>query len=251
MFFSGPNSPCPWFLPRPCPHPYTCLLTISDTSENINLILMLARVVALVAFIQLIAASALTFNLPAKEKACFYIFTLQPRTQVSYYFAVQLGGDFDVDYMIKSPTGRVVYQDTKQRQGNFVFDAETVGEYEFCFLNEMSTFAEKVVDFEIKHDSANQNQYKALMPEPSNQKPQRHVEGMKRTADEIDRQLDELKYALQYYKTRNNRNQATVRSTESRIYYFSILEVLLMVGMAVLQISIVQYFFKGSRKQLV
>ena len=56
---------------------------------------------------------------------------------------------------------------------------------------------------------------------------------------------------MQYYKTRNNRNQATVVSTESRIYYFSIFEVLLMVGMGFLQITIVQLFFRGSRKQLV
>lgn len=38
---------------------------------------------------------------------------------------------------------------TKERQGDFVFTAQSVGEYQFCFNNEMSTFAEKMVDFEI------------------------------------------------------------------------------------------------------
>lgn len=37
----------------------------------------------------------------------------------------------------------------KERQGDFVFTASDVGEYRFCFNNQMSTFAEKVVDFEI------------------------------------------------------------------------------------------------------
>ena len=74
---------------------------------------------------------------------------------------------------------------------------------------------------------------------------------MQTTIDRIDAQLDGLYKAMQYYKTRNNRNQATVVSTESRIYYFSIFEVLLMVGMGFLQITIVQLFFRGSRKQLV
>ena len=37
----------------------------------------------------------------------------------------------------------------KERQGDFVFTANEVGEYRFCFNNEMSTFAEKLVDFEI------------------------------------------------------------------------------------------------------
>ena len=212
---------------------------------------MLARSIALFALFQLIAASALTFNLPAKEDACFYIFTEKPDTQVSYYFAVQQGGSFDVDYTIKNPLGNIIASETKQRQGDLVFTARSVGEYEFCFSNEMSTFAEKVIDFEIKYDGDASKAFRASMPEQPNQKPIAHVENMKRTVETIDGQLDELKRALQYYKTRNNRNQATVQSTESRIYYFSILEVLLMVGMAFLQITIVQFFFKGSRKQLV
>ena len=38
---------------------------------------------------------------------------------------------------------------TKERQGDFVFTAKEAGEYRFCFDNDMSTFAEKTVDFEI------------------------------------------------------------------------------------------------------
>lgn len=212
---------------------------------------MLCRCFALLALVQVIVASALTFNLPAKEKFCFYIFTDKPNTQVSYYFAVQLGGSFDVDYSIKDPHGNVLLSETKQRQGDLVITAKHPGEYEFCFSNEMSTFAEKVIDFEIKYDGDKASEFRAVMPEQPNLKPIAHVESMKKTADKIGQQLDELKKSLQYYRTRNSRNQATVQSTELRIYYFSILEVLLMVGMAFLQITIVQLFFKGSRKQLV
>lgn len=212
---------------------------------------MLSRYVALVAFLHTVWASALTFSLPAKESACFYIFTEKPNTEVSYYFAVQLGGAFDVDFSVKDPAGNVLAAKTKERQGDFVIIAKSVGEYEFCFSNEMSTFADKVIDFEIQFDGDASKQFRAAMPEQPNLKPDAHVDAMKRTANEIDLQLEDLKRSLQYYKTRNNRNQATVRSTELRIYYFSILEVLLMVGMAALQIAIVQLFFKGSRKQLV
>ena len=37
----------------------------------------------------------------------------------------------------------------KERQGDFVFTAQNVGEYRVCFNNEMSTFADKMVDFEV------------------------------------------------------------------------------------------------------
>ena len=37
----------------------------------------------------------------------------------------------------------------KERQGDFVFTATTLGEYRFCFDNTVSTFSDKIVDFEI------------------------------------------------------------------------------------------------------
>lgn len=208
-------------------------------------------IASFIVFIQLVAGSALTFRLGAQEKACFYINIEKPRTPISYYFAVQSGGAFDVDYTITDPRKVVIYSEDKQRQGEYMFNGDYVGEYEFCFSNGMSTFAEKIVDFEIKTDEEDSNSFKANLPQHPNSKPIAHVESMQATVEKIDDQLDGLLRTLQYYKTRNNRNQDTVKSTESRIYYFSIFEVLLMVGMAFLQITIVQLFFKGSRKQLV
>ena len=40
-------------------------------------------------------------------------------------------------------------ENSKERQLDTVFTARESGEYRFCFNNEMSTFAEKLVDFEI------------------------------------------------------------------------------------------------------
>lgn len=62
---------------------------------------------------------------------------------------VQAGGSFDVDYEVVGPNERLIMDGQKERQGDFVFSATETGEYRFCFNNEMSTFAEKFVDFEI------------------------------------------------------------------------------------------------------
>ncbi|CAN3353557.1 protein Erp3p [Diutina catenulata] len=198
-----------------------------------------------------VAASPFTFQLRAAETVCWYAMTDRPNTQFSYYFAVQNGGSFDIDYTIKKPNGEIAYSKTKESNGDYQFKADQVGEWEFCFKNGMSSYADKIIDFEISHDSDASNQYAAKMPSSPNAKPIKHVTSMESTVAEIDSQLDALQRAVNYYKTRNNRNEATVRSTEGRIFYFSVLEVLLMVGMAGLQIAIVQLFFKGSRKQLV
>lgn len=198
----------------------------------------------------MVAATPLTYQLKALETLCWYLNVDRPNTPISFYFTVQQGGSYDVDYVIKKPNGQIEYSKNKEPQSDFTFNADQTGEWEFCFTNGMSLYADKIIDFEIKLDGE-VNQYQAKMPVLPNTKPMAHVSTMQQTVDEIERQLDQLTNQLRYYRTRNLRNQATVRLTELRIFYFSVFEVLLMVGMAALQIAIVQLFFKGSRKQLV
>ncbi|CCH44451.1 putative membrane protein [Wickerhamomyces ciferrii] len=207
--------------------------------------MLFTRLTLFCAFLAIVNCSALTFVLRAEEHSCFYIFTDKPKTNVGYYFAVQSGGSFDIDYTIKAPDGKVIVNEEKQRQGDWVFNAEVPGEYEFCFSNGMSTFAEKVVDFEINLE----NDFKASLPKSGKQPIA--VEGIDNTIENLDNKINGLLKSLQYYKTRNNRNQSTVKSTESRILWFSIYEVALIVGMAILQVVVVQLSFKDSRKQAV
>lgn len=190
-------------------------------------------------------ASAITFQLPANGKECFYTFNTQINTNLGYYFAVQSGGSFDINYQIKAPDGKIIVSEVKQRQGDYVFNANQQGEYEFCFDNEMSTFAEKVIDFELKDD----NSHRAQLPDVP--KGNKSVEGMQTIVHSIENKIAALTNTLNYYKTRINRNQSTVKSTESRILMFSIFDLVIMLGMALFQIAVVKFFFQGSRKQLV
>lgn len=62
---------------------------------------------------------------------------------------VQSGGSFDIDYEVVGPNDKIILKDSKERQGDFVFTAQTPGEYRFCFSNEGYTAQDKMVDFEI------------------------------------------------------------------------------------------------------
>ena len=113
--------------------------------------------------------TALTYKLSANEKACFFTDVQRQGAKVAFYFAVcilslglpsflqsltgrsqvQSGGSFDIDYEVVGPNDKKIMQGEKERQGDFVFTAQTPGEYRVCFNNEMSTFADKMVDFEV------------------------------------------------------------------------------------------------------
>ena len=207
-------------------------------------------IITLLYYITAVSATALTFTLSPNEKQCFYAFNTNTNNNIGYYFAVQAGGSFDINYTIKAPNQLIIVQEEKQRQGDYLFNADQIGEYEFCFDNEMSTFAEKVIDFEIKtSEEEEEKNVKANLP--NTPKENKAVENMQLSVEKIERKLTFLENSLNYYKTRNNRNQSTVKSTESRIFWFSLFDLILMVAMAAFQVSVVKFFFQGSRKQLV
>lgn len=204
----------------------------------------------LLASVNLSHATALTFVLPPNEQQCFYAFNNRLNSNIGYYFAVQAGGAFDINYTIRAPNRAIVVQEEKQRQGDYLFSADQIGEYEFCFDNEMSTFAEKVIDFEIKtEDDLEAKKIKANLPVAP--KENAAVENMQTLVDNIENKLNSLETSLNYYKTRNNRNQSTVKSTKSRVFWFSLFDLALMLAMAAFQVLVVKFFFQGSRKQLV
>ena len=67
----------------------------------------------------------------------------------TWAWQVQAGGNFDVDWLVKDPTGAVIHSGNGEKEGDFIFAVDRPGEYTFCFSNAMSTFAEKTVTFDI------------------------------------------------------------------------------------------------------
>ncbi|CAD6577664.1 MAG: hypothetical protein ASARMPREDX12_008446 [Alectoria sarmentosa] len=201
----------------------------------------------LTCFFSYACATALTYKLVANEKACFFSNVEQQGAKIAFYFAVQSGGSFDVDYTVMGPDGKVIMENSKERQLDSVFTAKATGEYSFCFNNEMSTFAEKMVDFEIAVENESPS---ALLPSKQGTSPEQ-TSALEESIMKVSRDLSTINRNQKYFRTRENRNFSTVKSTESRIFNFSVVESGLMVCMAGLQVFIVRFFFQGARKGYV
>lgn len=218
-------------------------------------------------------AVTLTYKMAPHERACFYTVATKLNEKIAFYFAVrscrsdspvcwdffhlhstqvQAGGHFDIDWEVVSPNGNIVLQGDKERQGDYVFAAREIGEYSFCFSNSMSSFADKMIDFDVTAEADITSDYN----KPTNQLPapipktEEKRESVKQAASfvetslsDIDLALNSLERSQRYYRTRENRNFDTVLSTESRIFWFSFSEILLIVSMAGLQVYAIQAMF--------
>lgn len=124
-------------------------LLLSISAQPLNMRTTLLSVGLLAWLVSLVSATALTYKMAANEEACFYANADKQGLKIAFYFAVQSGGSFDINYEVTGPGDKVIMDGEKERQGDFVFTANQIGDYKFCFDNDMSTYQEKFVDFEI------------------------------------------------------------------------------------------------------
>ncbi|KAG2199581.1 emp24/gp25L/p24 family/GOLD-domain-containing protein [Mucor mucedo] len=189
-------------------------------------------------------ATALTYNIAANEKACFYSWADKPGKKLGFYFAVQQGGSFDIDFDITGPNGASILNGEHERQGDYVFTAQHAGEYAFCFSNDMSTFAEKLVDFEI---SVEHEVRPNFQKDASGKEQPATLTEMEESLFRLSGSLTNIARTQKYFRTRENRNFATVASTQDRIFWFAFMESIAIMAMAALQVFVVKNFFNVKR----
>ncbi|KAG0063350.1 hypothetical protein BGZ90_002702 [Linnemannia elongata] len=199
-------------------------------------------------FSSIVDATALTYNVGAHERACFYVWADVPKKKLAFYFAVQSGGSFDIDVDVRDPNQKQMLSLEKERQGDYVFTANEIGEYSFCFSNDMSTFAEKVVDFEITIENEKRASSLSQDEKEKGKGPQAQTDAMDESLFRLMGELGRVDRMQKHFRTRENRNFSTVISTESRIFWFSLVESMMIVGMAMVQVYVVRTFFSGSRR---
>lgn len=121
--------------------------------------------------------------------------------QIGFYFAVQSGGSFDIDWVVTDPRDTIVLEGDRERQGDYIFTAHDTGEYSFCFANDMSSFSEKLVDFDIMVESE---------PRPvAPAKPTALIEqttSLEESIYKLSGSLSSIQRTQKYFRTRENRN---------------------------------------------
>ncbi|MBW0507689.1 hypothetical protein O181_047404 [Austropuccinia psidii MF-1] len=189
------------------------------------------------------SASTLSTKVAAGEKLCFYNWVENPNQKLGFYFAVQSGGSFDIDWSVRDPKDNIIIQGQKDRQGDYIFTALHDGEYAFCFDNDMSSFSDKDIDFEIVLE----NEIKLTSSTKSNPLSEQ-TNNLEDSIYKLSGSLNSIQRTQKYFRTRENRNFATVQDTQNRIFYFNLGISLLLIGMSFTQVWVVRKFFNSPGK---
>lgn len=175
---------------------------------------------------------------------CFYAEVDKEKEKIGFYFAVQSGGTFDIDFEVRDPRDVVILDGKQERQGDYIMTANHIGEYSFCFENDMSTITEKLVDFDIMVESEPRKETPGKPSQLSE-----HTSALEESIFKLNGMLSSIERSQKYFHTRENRGFSIVKSTHDRIFWYSFLECIGIVGMACAQVYVLQTFFNRTGRK--
>ncbi|KIM64491.1 hypothetical protein SCLCIDRAFT_1213315 [Scleroderma citrinum Foug A] len=205
---------------------------------------LLASCILLLATVGRTKAAALTTSIAPNERLCFYADVDKAGEKIGFYFAVQAGGSFDIDFDLKDPNEKVLLDGQRERSGDYVLTANTVGEYAFCFENDMSTLTDKLIDFDIMVESEPRREVAAKPGQMSD-----HSSPLEESVYRLNSMLMTIKRTQRHFHTRETRGFSLVKSTQSRLFWYAVCESVAVIGMAVLQVYILQTFFTKTGRR--
>ncbi|TDZ13010.1 Endosomal protein P24B [Colletotrichum sidae] len=185
-------------------------------------------------------SSALAHNiqLPAHGRECFHE-SLHRDDKMTVTFQVgdrEFGsaGNLDIDFWITNPQGQYETFDKSVSNGDFSFTAKHDGKYTYCFGNEHWGAHSKEVSFNVH----------GIVYVSETDVPADPLETEVRHLSELLAQVkDEQSYIVMRERTHRN----TAESTNSRVKWWNLFVIGLVVGESVFQVWWLRRFFEVKR----
>uniref|UniRef100_UPI00358E0746 transmembrane emp24 domain-containing protein 5-like n=1 Tax=Myxine glutinosa TaxID=7769 RepID=UPI00358E0746 len=196
--------------------------------------------------------SDLTFALPAGTKQCFYQ-ELKAGASMEVEYQVIDGAGLDVDFLIASPSGPVLYTEFRKSEGMHSIEAKENGDYMICFDNSFSHISSKLVFFEVVLDDVEEDEDKADRPGWMDFVAADDVLDMK--LEDIQESMNSIKVRL----TKSGQMQSVLRVHEARdrnlqennferVNLWSAVNLVVMLLVAGLQVFTLKSLFDDRRR---
>ncbi|KAI9483958.1 MAG: COPII-coated vesicle protein [Benjaminiella poitrasii] len=177
---------------------------------------------------------SMTIDIPANEQVCFFEeIHLSDKLTVTYQ--VGEGGNFDIDFWIANPQDSIVVSSSKEDKGFFNVVANMAGRYTYCFSNKMSTVSAKSVSF-----NAHVNE-KVPVNEQNEEDP------LQSEIQELAESILAVKAEQEYIVARERRHRDTAESTNTRVKWWSVAQIVILFAVCLWQVHYLKHFFEVKR----
>lgn len=195
------------------------------------------------------AAHAFSYSvllMPNEAKMCFFVKVKEPRVPLHVYYSIneaKLNAQDGklLDLHLTGPRGEIIRSVEKKGSGDFTVEVSDPGEYSACFYH-VDSPSRKIldVDFSLGRSAAAKQEAAKNPTAP-----------LEEANEKLATNLEDLLQSFRYLKNRERRNKETVEETHSRIVFLSVLEILIILGMSLLQVIVMRMLFAPSRRPRV
>ncbi|KAF4619904.1 hypothetical protein D9613_005532 [Agrocybe pediades] len=176
--------------------------------------------------------SAHLIEVAAGKKECFFE-DLHVHDKMTVTYQVGEGGHLDIDFWLSDPTQKVLGKHIKQSTGQISITAEKDGRHEYCFSNQMSAIADKMVSFNV-HGVIYVSGDDVVAP-------------IEREIRKLAAGLASVKDEQEYIVVREKTHRNTAESTNSRVKWWSILQAIVLFSVVGWQVYYLKSFFEVKR----
>jgi hypothetical protein len=169
----------------------------------------------------------LTFPLSSRTDEFFYEDVTPPILMRGGFFASSKEETSSVDFQITDPAGSVIFEKNDEAEGLFHFMARKKGTYTFIVSNH-KWLQQKMVTFAV--GKGNETTLQA-----------EHLDSIDGSMQVIERTLKDIQTESTYLWIRQKSHMKTVESIHRRVFWFCVVEFLILVGISGFQV----YYIKG------
>ncbi|GJE84049.1 endosomal protein [Phanerochaete sordida] len=176
--------------------------------------------------------SAHMIEVPAGKKECFFE-DLHVNDKMTVTYQVGGGGHLDIDFWLADPEGHAVHKHIKQSTGTVSVTAAKDGRHEYCFSNQMSTVVDKLVSFNV-HGVIYVDYDDTVAP-------------IEREIRTLANGLTAVKDEQEYIVVRERTHRNTAESTNDRVKWWSVAQVIILICVVAWQVYYLKSFFEVKR----
>ena len=177
-----------------------------------------------------------TFELADRNVECYYENLNQSNTFLIYYYVIR-GGNHDIDMTVRSPKGHVLHQDRRKKNETFKHTTLEEGTYEFCFSNEFSSFAHKLVLIYFRiHDGFDTYGVE-----------KRALTFMEHTAQSIKNKQDIFEDFLMKKRLKDFDNMIFALFLNKRVQFWSLVEICIILFVGFAQVFLIRRLFRERK----
>ncbi|KAF7301502.1 Supernatant protein factor [Mycena indigotica] len=189
-------------------------------------------------------------DVEAGKKDCFFE-DLHKHDKMTVTYQVGGGGHLDIDFWVRhlvnaflspvhqipqlsDPDARLLGKQIRQSTGTLAITAEKDGRHEYCFSNQMSAIADKIVSFNVHGVIYVGDDSDIVAP-------------IEREIRTFSNGLQSVKDEQEYIVVRERTHRNTAESTNSRVKWWSVLQAIVLFSVVAWQVYYLKSFFEVKR----